>query len=193
LINILIIFDQIKINKNIINMNFFGRVFGKRLFNRFGSRRFYSDKVQKIEVITQDDKKRWYQRPFRSYFRVGGATFGLCLGANTVTSLFDQNRRELVAAHPDIFAWSVLSKSCYFGLVWPSFYLKSILRPREAFYLFGGIENMANQFGEGLENMEVSGTVNGREMTPEELNEFRTGMEEMKKSFKELFGGKNKE
>lgn len=104
------------------------------------------EKVLKIEVITQEDKKRWYQkaseRPFRTYFRIGGFTFGLTMVTNFITSLFDLDRLEVLTTHPDIFCFSLLTKSCYFGLIWPSFYIKALVKPGDVFFLYGGIEGL---------------------------------------------------
>jgi hypothetical protein len=102
--------------------------------------------IQKIEVITQEDKKSWYkkaaERPFKTYFKIGGVTFGLCLVSNFITSLFDSDRREIMISHSDVFCISLLSKSCYFGLIWPSFYIKALAKPGEVFMLYGGLESL---------------------------------------------------
>tara|TARA_R100001163_G_C5045318_1_gene182682 strand:- start:984 stop:1469 length:486 start_codon:yes stop_codon:yes gene_type:complete len=126
--------------------NLFGRRFGKR---------FFSNNVQKIEIITKHDKKKWYrkisERPFKNYFRMSGITFGICFAMNSLTSLVDNDRRYIISNNPDIFALSVFGKSCYFGLLWPSFYIKSFFYPREVFYLYGGVENTI-KFGENIDS-----------------------------------------
>lgn len=105
--------------------------------------RFYSSNMpdipHKIEVITQEDKKSWYQRPFRSYFRMAGFTFGLCMGTNIITGFIDDDRREFLTTCPDLFMWAVFTKSCYFGIIWPSFYIKALVKPKDVFYLGGSI------------------------------------------------------
>src|SRR5690606_8136611 len=84
------------------------------------------------------------KRPFKSYFMMGGFTFGLTLISNFVTSFIDSTRRDLLLSYPDAYTMGVLTKSTYFLFLWPSFYIKLFSSPREVLYFGSSLENYAN-------------------------------------------------
>jgi len=58
--------------------------------------------------------------PFKAYFKVGSVIFGGVFVANTFSGLMVEDPPISPYEAPQSFAWMNLSKSMYFGLVWPS-------------------------------------------------------------------------
>ncbi len=94
-------------------------------------------KMQKNPLL-----QRIIARPFKYYFRMGGITFGFTLFGNLITTIFDKDRRTAIKKSPDLYTTGVLTKSLYFGLLWPSFYFKLFTRPREVMYFGAGMEKV---------------------------------------------------
>lgn len=94
-----------------------------------------------VEVVTQEDKMSLGQylirRPFSSYFKIGSITFGFCLLTNFMTAVLDPERQLLMLDFPIFFTGSLFSKSCFYGLLWPAFYLKLLTKPNRAIFLYG--------------------------------------------------------
>ena len=103
-----------------------------------------SDKPIKVQIDKGPLWKRIISHPFRYYGRMMGITFCLVNFTNLITSLFDKDRQLALYEHPEMFGYSLLAKSAYFGLIWPQFYLTAIMYPKNAFILGGGLENAAN-------------------------------------------------
>lgn len=124
----------------------FSKVQTSSFFNRSSNQIINGTKPKVIEIITQEDKMTLGQyilrRPFRSYFKMASITFGICFLSNLGTSFICQKRQNFMLNHPDLFTLTLLSKSFQFGLIWPSFYIKAIVRPREVFLLGGGVESI---------------------------------------------------
>jgi len=92
--------------------------------------------------------KRLIKRPFRSYTRVSGIAFGVVFVTNAVTSMFDGDRCDFAMAHPDIFSTALLTKSAFFGVLWPSFLITAWVSPPNAFILGTGVTDLAKRISE---------------------------------------------
>jgi hypothetical protein len=90
------------------------------------------------------------QNPFRYYRRAFGFTFCLSAVTNTLTAVFDKQRRDFLVDHPQVFFTGVLFKSVQFGLIFPAFYATALTHPKQAFYLGGGIEDGLKQIGDNI-------------------------------------------
>lgn len=73
--------------------------------------------------------------PLKYYRYAAGATFYLSAVMNTTTTLFHEPSRNLLIQHPNAFFSGLLIKSFVNGLLFPAFYVKTLLRPRDALYL----------------------------------------------------------
>lgn len=92
------------------------------------------DKPTKVEIVdTTPLWKRIIGRPFHYYFRMGSITFGLTFFGNLLTTFFDENRSEFMRNHSQFYIAAIFIKSCYFGIVWPSFYLTALNSPQSVF------------------------------------------------------------
>lgn len=104
-----------------------------------------SNKPMQIEIVnTVPFWKKVMMRPFRSYARMGSLTFGLTFIGNFVTTLFDTQRRNFMTEHSQFYTTALLSKSCYFGVLWPSFYLTSLTNPKSVFIIGHGLEKLTD-------------------------------------------------
>lgn len=136
-----------------------------------------------IEIVdTTPMWKKIVKNPFRSYAKIGGFTFGLTLIGNFVTTLFDSQQRNMMLGHSQIFTATLLTKSLYFSVLWPSFYLTALVNPKSVFVLGHGVSNLVD-----LENWDVK--VNGKDMTSKDKEDFikkiQRKREKAKKSFKD--------
>ena len=87
--------------------------------------------------------KRIIAHPFRYYGKMMGITFCLVSATNISTSVLYPKRLDALTVHPDAFAFCVLLKSTYYGLLWPAFYVTAITSPKNAFVLWSGIEELS--------------------------------------------------
>ena len=100
-----------------------------------------------MEKSNNSQFKKIINNPFKYYCKMMGLTFGFVFLTNTCTTLFDERKRSIIGQHPDLFAMSLATKSCYYGILWPGFYLTAIKYPKNAFILWSGVE-------EGLKDLE---------------------------------------
>ena len=99
-----------------------------------------SDNVLKIEIIdNQSMLQKIIRNPFKSYFKIGSFTFGLTFVSNFLTTVIYNDQLEFLKQNPQIFTTGVLTKSCYFGILWPSFYINTIKNPNDTMVLGNGI------------------------------------------------------
>lgn len=83
--------------------------------------------------------KQIISRPFRSYGRMAGITFGLAAVGNVIASVAnvgktkDWEPRKMMFEHPQIYSFSLLCTSAYFGVLWPAFYIQACTKPTELF------------------------------------------------------------
>lgn len=74
------------------------------------------------------------KNPLRYYGRMGAFTFGVTFASNVATSLFNNEYRKNLYQHNEFMTFSILMKSCYFGILWPAFYINCLLSPKNVFY-----------------------------------------------------------
>jgi hypothetical protein len=98
-----------------------------------------TEEVIKVVIQRPSLKDQIIAHPFRFYSKVGGVTFGLVATTNLATTMINPSRRDLMIQYPDVFAWSLLTKSCYFGVIWPSYYIKLLTKPRSVLLLGGSV------------------------------------------------------
>lgn len=79
--------------------------------------------------------RRIIANPFKTYFKMSGITFGLVAVSNFATALFDSDRRKFLIEHSQIFSSALLTKSCYFGALWPAFYITAVHDPKDVLIL----------------------------------------------------------
>ncbi|QKF94724.1 hypothetical protein QKU48_gp1266 [Fadolivirus algeromassiliense] len=107
-----------------------------------------------VELLKPPFYKRVISNPFKYYAKMMGLTFCLVTASNIVTVPFFKDRREALVEHPDIFAVSLVSKSAYYGFLWPSFYITALTNPKNVFVMWGGIENSVKDIN--IDNLELS-------------------------------------
>ena len=101
--------------------------------------------ITNVKIIKDHLFKRVITRPFKYYGRAGGFTFGLVALTNLLTSIFDPDRRQFLFQYPQIYCMGLVSKSAYFGLLWPSFYITAVKYPKSAFIYGSGLEKAAEE------------------------------------------------
>ena len=82
--------------------------------------------------------RRILAHPFRYYTRAMGTTFCLTGTINGLSMTLTPDRREFMAQHPEMIATALLTKSAYYGALWPAFYLLLATHPTNACVLFSG-------------------------------------------------------
>ncbi len=70
------------------------------------------------------------------YVKVASFTFGVVGATNLTTTVYREESRKKMVRHPEFYSIGILTKSLYFGFLWPAFYITAALRPKNAF-LFG--------------------------------------------------------
>ena len=90
---------------------------------------YLKDIAKSIENMAKDSSLRNSRKmfknyllthPFKAYFKVGSITFGSVFLANSATGMIMSEPPISPYESPQLFAWMNLSKSIYFGLVWPA-------------------------------------------------------------------------
>lgn len=94
-----------------------------------------------VEIIKPALHKRILSSPFKYYGKMMGFTFCGVSVTNIFTALFDRDRRQALIEHPDIFSGSLFMKSTYYAILWPAFYITALTSPKNAFIMWGGVEN----------------------------------------------------
>jgi len=102
--------------------------------------------ITHVKIVKDHLLKRIISRPFKYYMRGGGLTFAVVALTNFFTTWFDPDRRQFMAEHPQMYCMGLLSKSGYFGVLWPSFYMTAYQDPYSAFIYGGGVEKALNEW-----------------------------------------------
>jgi len=112
------------------------------------------DKIIKVKIVQEPLFKRLISNPFKYYARMCGITFCLVGTSNFLTTLCDfgnnnndNSRRTFLFDHPQLYFIMLLSKSGYFSLLWPSFYITAIREPKNAFVLGAGLKKIIEENG----------------------------------------------
>ena len=82
-------------------------------------------KIQRDPLI-----KRMVSNPFKAYAKIGSITFGITFVTNSVTSIFSEECRDMIKESPGMFSTLLLGKSAMYGIMWPSFYLGLLVKPK---------------------------------------------------------------
>jgi len=94
---------------------------------------------QLVKIVKDPLYKRIISHPFKYYARMTGTTFCLVSITNGISVMIDDQRRSGFYQHPDFVSMAILSKSAYYGLLWPAFYFTAITSPRNAFVILSSI------------------------------------------------------
>ncbi len=100
-----------------------------------------------IKIIKDPLFQRIIKHPFKYYSRAAGFTFCLTSLTNLTTTLLCINdpkrqRKAYLINYPQAYFMSLLFKSAYFGILWPSFYFTAVQNPSDVFILGAGIEKI---------------------------------------------------
>ena len=98
-----------------------------------------------VKIVKDPLFKRILSHPFKYYSRMMGTTFCVVSATNSVSLITDSDRRTFTKEHPEATAMSLVTKSAYFGLLWPAFYFTAITNPRGAFVLWSSMEDANNR------------------------------------------------
>ena len=106
-----------------------------------------------VNVVKDPFYQRLFRHPFKYYKRAAGFTFCLVGLSNFATTVFgigdsDGFRTTFLKEHPQAYFSTLLIKSSYFGILWPSFYITAFQEPKSAFILGGGIEKVLDDNSE---------------------------------------------
>ena len=93
----------------------------------------------KVEIVKGPLWSRALKNPFRYYGRMMGFTFCTVFATNTFTTLLVPEGREAVSWHPEITTMALVTKSCYYGVLWPAFYFNLIFHPKNVLILGGSL------------------------------------------------------
>jgi len=133
-----------------------------------------------------------FTHPFKAYFKVGSVVFGGVFAVNTLCGGFSEDPPVSPYEFPQTFAWMNITKSMYFGLVWPSvpFMLFDKDSRRDLCVLGTTVEKVQTQIMENLENttenkFKTKVTINGKRMEEQELEEIKEELEKAKKEIKD--------
>ena len=110
--------------------------------------------IAQVRIYRDCLYKRVFTRPLKYYGRMGGFTFGLVFLTNILTTFFDNDRRQFMTEHPQMYFGGLLFKGGYFGILWPSFYFTAVTNPRSAFVYGAGLEKAANEFEKLVDEIE---------------------------------------
>ncbi|XWV26403.1 putative orfan [Tupanvirus soda lake] len=108
------------------------------------------DNIQNVRIVKDPIYKRIIRHPFKFYGRAAGFTFCLVGATNLTTTLFgigdsDGSKKKFFKEHPQLYFSTLATKSAFFSLIWPSFYVTAIQSPKEAFVLGGGIDRILTE------------------------------------------------
>jgi hypothetical protein len=108
--------------------------------------------ITNVRIMKDSLFKKIMCNPFKYYYRAGGWTFCLVAASNLFTTLSGIGRTvsdddnmissSFLTEHPQLCYMGILSKSVYFGLLWPTFYLAAMTNPKSAFVFGGSAEIM---------------------------------------------------
>lgn len=79
-----------------------------------------------------------FKSPWRNYCRGAALTAAAVFTTNTLTTLIDEDQRNIMTMIPGTMMSLIVGKSLLFAPVWPAWYINALLRPQSAFYLGGG-------------------------------------------------------
>lgn len=97
--------------------------------------------IPRLVKIAKDPLyKRVLSHSFKYYNRMATTTFCLTSITNGISIFINNKKSASFKEHPDIVTIALLTKSVYYGLLWPSFYYTAVTSPRNAFVLFSGFE-----------------------------------------------------
>jgi hypothetical protein len=94
---------------------------------------------QLVKLVKDPLYKRIISHPFKYYSRMTGTTFCLVSITNGISIITDDQRRTYFQEHPDMMSMALLSKSAYYGVLWPAFYFTAVTSPRNAFVLLSSV------------------------------------------------------
>lgn len=86
------------------------------------------------------------------YAKVASFTFGLVGIANLSTTLYKEEQRQRFFKHPELYSVGILTKSIYFGALWPAFYINAFFTPKDAFLFRYNIEETMDELRKSLED-----------------------------------------
>jgi hypothetical protein len=95
---------------------------------------------QLVKIVKDPLYKRILSHPFKYYTRMSGTTFCLVGITNTFSMFKKDTLKSSFKEHPEMMAMAILSKSAYYGVIWPAFYYTAITSPRNAFVILSSME-----------------------------------------------------
>ena len=162
-----------------------------------------SDSLSNISNIytkqsrTQEFKSYVFNHPFKAYFKVGSVVFGGVFTVNTLIGLTFKDTPVSPYEYPQSFAWMNLTKSMYFGLIWPSvpFMLLNGNQRYNLCVLGGGMKSTTDEFQKQLEsaekeqmkNTQVRVNITGSDDFKESMKELKKEMNGLAKDIKDMF------
>ena len=87
-------------------------------------------KLQKDPIV-----QRAISHPFKTYGRIGSITFGLTFVSNCISAILSKECREVMVESPGWISVTLLAKSAFYGILWPSFYIGLLTRPKNVLCL----------------------------------------------------------
>jgi len=103
--------------------------------------------ISYTKIVKDPLLKRIIKSPFKYYFKAASVTFGLVATTNLFTTLIPfktsnvkfnnlhDDRRKLLKSYPQIYFITLLTKSAYFGLIWPACYFTLFTNPKDVMLL----------------------------------------------------------
>jgi hypothetical protein len=157
-------------------------------------------------VNSKSFKNYIFTHPFKAYFKIASVVFGGVFAANTLCGAFSEDPPVSPYEYPQTFAWMNMTKSMYFGLVWPSvpFMLFNKDSRRDLCVLGTSIEKVQTQIIDSLEGESTQAsrrtkiTINGvtvkddkenisEEEINKEMNKAKKNIEDAKKEIQDAF------
>lgn len=112
------------------------------IFNKQYHFHYFEMLPMQVQIVKGPLFNRIIKDPFKYYKRVMGFTFCLTTATNTTSIFFDKEKRTFLREHPEITAMALTTKSVYYGILWPAFYLTLVSSPRNALCLWSGVDDM---------------------------------------------------
>ena len=89
--------------------------------------------------------KNILRNPFRYNLKMMGVTFCIVSITNAVSLFFNKSNLEFAKQHSEVTAIAIVSKSAYYGMIWPAFYYGAIKNPSNVFGLWYGTGQLLNE------------------------------------------------
>ena len=80
--------------------------------------------------------------PFKSYVRGISIGFGITLSSNITAGMLNRDPPINIYKYPQTFVTMALSKSVWFGFLWPSIPFVCVYNPKHYFIVGGGAKDL---------------------------------------------------